>query len=133
MRTEVDTFGWLQNAIGYFIKQSLYHETKKNTSYSSFLNKNAAVNNHLDMYGKATIIDCHSYPSKPLKSDLDKGPKRPDFIIGTDSFDTNNELIDISVTFFEKAGYTLGIDWPYKGSIVPIEHYHKNKNVSTKF
>lgn len=90
-----------------------------------------AVQNHLDFYGKAVIIDCHSYPSQPLKRDLDKNPKRPDFNIGTDSFHTTKELIDISVSFFEKAGYTLGIDWPYSGSIVPIEHYHKNKNVST--
>lgn len=85
----------------------------------------------LDNYGKVTIIDCHSYPSKPLKRDLDKNPKRPDFNIGTDSFHTTKKLIDISVSFFEKAGFTLGIDWPYKGSIVPIEHYKKNKNVST--
>ena len=55
----------------------------------------------------------------------------PDFNIGTDSFHTPKELIDLSVSFFEKAGYTLGIDWPYKGSIVPLEHYQKNKNVHT--
>ena len=90
-----------------------------------------AVKNQLDTNGKALIIDCHSYPSRPLKRDLDKNPKRPDFNIGTDSFHTTKELIDISVSFFEKAGYTLGIDWPYKGSIVPLEHYQKNKNVST--
>lgn len=92
---------------------------------------NAAVNNQLKNYGKVTIIDCHSYPSKPLKRDLDKNPIRPDFNIGTDSFHTTQELIDISVSFFKQAGYTLGIDWPYKGSIVPLEHYQKNKNVST--
>lgn len=91
----------------------------------------AAVNRQLESSGKVTIIDCHSYPSKPLKRDLDKNPKRPDFNIGTDPFHTTKELIDISVSFFEKAGYTLGIDWPYKGSIVPLEHYQKNKNVST--
>lgn len=91
----------------------------------------AAVNRQLESSGKVTIIDCHSYPSKPLKRDLDKNPKRPDFNIGTDPFHTTQELTDISVSFFEKAGYTLGIDWPYKGSIVPLEHYQKNKNVST--
>ena len=91
----------------------------------------AAVNRHIESFGKVTIIDCHSYPSKPLKRDLDKNPNRPDFNIGTDSFHTTKELIDLSVSFFEKAGYTLGIDWPYKGSIVPQEHYQKNKNVST--
>jgi N-formylglutamate amidohydrolase len=92
---------------------------------------NNAVNNQLLHHGKATIIDCHSYPSKPLNRDLDKNPIRPDFNIGTDAFHTTKELIDLSVSFFENAGFTLGIDWPYKGSIVPIEHYQKNKNVST--
>jgi N-formylglutamate amidohydrolase len=88
-----------------------------------------AVNNHLNSFGKALIIDCHSFPSRPLKRDLDKNPCRPDFNLGTDSFHTPKELIELSVSFFKKAGYTLGIDWPYKGSIVPMEHYHKNKNV----
>jgi N-formylglutamate amidohydrolase len=90
-----------------------------------------AVKNQLDTNGKALIIDCHSYPSKPLKRDLDKNPKRPDFNIGTDSYHTPKELIDLSISFFKKAEYTLGIDWPYKGSIVPLEYYQKNKNVST--
>jgi len=90
-----------------------------------------ALKNQLDTNGKALIIDCHSYPSKPLKRDLDKNPKRPDFNIGTDSYHTPKELIDLSISFFKKAGYTLGIDWPYKGSIVPLEYYQKNKNVST--
>jgi N-formylglutamate deformylase len=91
----------------------------------------AAVNQQLDLFGKALIIDCHSYPSNPLKRDLDKNSKRPDFNIGTDSFHTPQHLIDLSVSFFENAGYTLGLDWPYKGSIVPLEHFSKNKNVMT--
>ena len=90
-----------------------------------------AVDTQLNLFGKALIIDCHSYPGKPLKRDLDKNLQRPDFNIGTDSFHTPKQLIEVSKTFFENAGYTLGIDWPYKGSIVPLEHYNKNKNVQT--
>lgn len=90
-----------------------------------------AVNNQLNLFGKALIIDCHSYPSIALKRDLDKNPVRPDFNIGTDSFHTPKKLVELSVSFFENAGYTLGIDWPYKGSIVPLEHYNKNRNVQT--
>jgi len=89
------------------------------------------VNNHLDLFGKALIIDCHSYPGIPLKRDLDKNPVRPDFNIGTDAFHTPPKLVDISVSFFENEGYTLGVDWPYRGSIVPLEHYNKNRNVQT--
>lgn len=89
------------------------------------------VNEQLRFFGKALIVDCHSFPEIPLKRSLDKSPGRPDFNIGTDPFHTPKELIDLSVSFFEDAGYTLGIDWPYKGSIVPMEHYHKNGNVQS--
>ena len=91
----------------------------------------AAVNNQLNLFGKVTIVDCHSFPSKPLTRALDKNPDRPDFNIGTDPFHTPKELVDLSVSFFKEAGYTLGVDWPYKGSIVPLEHYQKNRNVSS--
>jgi N-formylglutamate deformylase len=90
-----------------------------------------AVNNQLKFFGKALILDCHSYPSKPFKRDLDKNSNRPDFNIGTDSFHTPKHLIEASKDYFENAGYSVGIDWPYKGSIVPLEHYQKNKNVQT--
>jgi N-formylglutamate amidohydrolase len=90
-----------------------------------------AVNNQLNLFNKAVIIDCHSYPNIPLKRDLDQSPNRPDFNIGTDSYHTPKKLIDLSISFFEEAGYSLGIDKPYRGSIVPMEHYQKNKNVQT--
>jgi N-formylglutamate amidohydrolase len=90
-----------------------------------------AVNNQLNLFGKAIIIDCHSYPNIPLKRDLDQSSNRPDFNIGTDSYHTPKKLIDLSISFFEEAGYSLGIDRPYRGSIVPMEHYQKNKNVQT--
>jgi N-formylglutamate deformylase len=90
-----------------------------------------AVNKQLQLYGKALILDCHSYPSKPFKRDLDKSSNRPDFNIGTDDFHTSKYLAEVSKAFFENVGYTVGIDWPYKGSIVPLEYYQKNKNVQT--
>lgn len=92
---------------------------------------NDAVNRQIEHFGKAIIIDCHSYPSSPIKRDLDQNEIRPDYNIGTDSFHTPKELIKISEEFFKKKGYSLGVDWPYRGSIVPLEHYQKNPNVQT--
>lgn len=92
---------------------------------------NIAVNDQLVNFGKALIIDCHSYPSIPLMRDLDQNNNRPDFNIGTDAFHTPKYLIDLSIEFFKEAGFTLGIDWPYKGAIVPITYYNKNKNVES--
>lgn len=90
-----------------------------------------AVNEQLLLYGRSLILDCHSFPDIPLNRALDKNPERPDFNIGTDPYHTPQVLIGISADFFEKAGYSLGIDWPYQGSVVPLEHYQKNKNVHT--
>ena len=45
--------------------------------------------------------------------------------------DFNNKLIEISKEFFKEKGYSLGVDWPYSGSIVPLHHYQKTKNVSS--
>ncbi len=103
-----------------------------NKYYLKHHNKfNEVVNNQLHLLGKALIVDCHSFPSTPFKRDLDKKAHRPDFNIGTDFFHTPEHLIDISIDFFESLGYTIGIDWPYQGSIVPLEHYNKNKNIQT--
>lgn len=92
---------------------------------------NQAVSKQLKLYGKVLIIDCHSFKNSPLKRNLNQEINRPDFNIGTDSFHTPQKLIDISVDFFNKLGYSLGIDWPYSGSIVPIEHYKKTKSVNS--
>ena len=85
----------------------------------------------LEQFGKATIFDCHSFPSKPLTSALDQSDFRPDFNIGTDSFHTPQKLIDISKQFFAENGYSLGVDKPYTGTIVPLEYYRKNKSVES--
>jgi len=56
---------------------------------------------------------------------------RPDFNIGTDSYHTPKYIIDESINYFETKGYTLGIDTPYSGSIVPMEYYQKDKRVTS--
>ena len=89
------------------------------------------VNKQLKNDGSCLIVDCHSYPSKPLIRDLDQTADRPDFNIGTDNYHTPQKLIDASIAYFEQRGYSIGVDWPYKGTIVPLEHYQKNKKVNS--
>ena len=92
---------------------------------------NRAVEQQLERVGHALILDCHSYPDTPLIRDLSQTAERPDFNIGTDGYHTPQELIDFSEKFFEKKGYSLGVDWPYSGSIVPLDYYQKDKRVQT--
>jgi N-formylglutamate amidohydrolase len=91
----------------------------------------AAVAQQLELHGRAMIIDGHSFPDIPIEQSLDKRPNRPDFNIGTDAFHTPQALTDLSAKFFEDRGYSIGIDWPYSGSIVPLEYYQKDKRVSS--
>jgi len=39
--------------------------------------------------------------------------------------------VDASVRFFEERGYSLGVDWPYTGTIVPLAWYGKDKQVAS--
>lgn len=113
------------------VSSELREEILTNFYWEHHRKLNQAVNEQLAQFGQALIVDCHSYPSKPIKRDLDQTPNRPDFNIGTDAFHTSPKLIEISKEFFERKGYSLGIDWPYSGSLVPLEHYRKNKNVQS--
>ena len=88
-----------------------------------------AVKEQLNKENSCLIIDCHSYPSTPVIRDLDQTSIRPDFNIGIDLYHTPKELISASIKFFEQKGYSLGVDWPYSGTIVPMDYYQKNKNV----
>ncbi|MDP2541551.1 N-formylglutamate amidohydrolase [Tenacibaculum discolor] len=92
---------------------------------------NKAVLRELKEFGESLIIDCHSFPDTPLKRDLDQSLNRPDFNIGTDSFHTPKKLIDASIDFFKSKDFSLGVDKPYSGSIVPIDFYEKDKRVGS--
>lgn len=90
---------------------------------------NDAVKKHLEETGTCLIFDCHSFPSTPLSRALVQNPDTPDFNIGTDSFHSPSEYIEASKDFFESRGFSLGIDTPYSGSIVPMEYYQKEPKV----
>ena len=89
------------------------------------------VEEQLIRNGECLIIDCHSFPSTPLQKAINQNSNTPDFNIGTDSFHTPKKYIEESSTYFENLGYSLGVDWPYSGSIVPMEYYQKEKRVSS--
>jgi N-formylglutamate deformylase len=91
----------------------------------------SAVVAELRATGRALIVDCHSYPNQTLQRDLEKRLPRPDFNIGTDSFHTSKALIDRASEFFAERVYSLGVDWPYAGSIVPMAHYRKDQRVQS--
>jgi N-formylglutamate deformylase len=80
---------------------------------------------------KVLIIDCHSFPEFPLPYELNQAVDRPEICIGTDSFHTSIKLELLFKKLFKKFNFTFKINKPFKGSIVPIKFYNKDKRVQS--
>ena len=87
------------------------------------------VDSCLEQHDQCLIIDCHSFPARPLHYESDKN--RPDICIGTDTYHTNEELRDCLSKVFKALDYDVAIDSPFSGTIVPLKHYHKDKRVAS--
>lgn len=88
-----------------------------------------AVDCSLKEYNKALILDCHSFSPVPLPYEPDQKPDRPDICIGTDPFHTPEELVEQAQEFFRNKGYSVKINSPYSGTIVPLKYLNKEKRV----
>ncbi len=111
------------------VSTELKKEILDNYYYRHHKKLSAAVAEQLASHEKALIIDCHSFSSTPFKRDLSQDTPRPDICIGTDSFHTPRSLYKFSADYFKWHGYSVKVNNPYLGSIVPIEYYQKDKRV----
>ena len=124
-----------RTAYGKKLKRTLQPQEKNDlvskyykTHHQMLLNE---VKTELEKYGKALIVDCHSFPSHPLPCDMDQSIPRSQFCIGTDSFHTPSELSQMIELSFKKMGYDVRINQPYKGTLVPMEFYRKDSRVTS--
>ena len=89
------------------------------------------VDAELKQNNKVLIIDCHSFPKYPLPYELNQEMDRPEICIGTDNFHTSEKLRNSFGKLFEKSNFTVKFNAPFKGSIVPIKFYNKDKEVQS--
>jgi N-formylglutamate amidohydrolase len=87
------------------------------------------VGRQLERFGECLVIDCHSFPSVPLLSELDQSPDRPDICIGTDPTHTPPRLAEAMVAAFTAEGWTVTRDKPYAGTFVPSGYYRRERRV----
>ncbi len=80
------------------------------------------VTNILEKYQKCIIIDLHSYSSK-LVYRLFNYESVPDICIGIEENYYSEELTHYFRNYFEDNGYSVQINYPYKGSLVPNKYY----------
>lgn len=77
----------------------------------------------LNKYGHCIIIDCHTFPSKPLPFELNQNPERPDICIGSDDCHTSKRLKNSFINAFKETGFKVFLNEPYAGALVPYKYY----------
>jgi hypothetical protein len=75
------------------------------------------------------IVDCHSFPSLALAYELDQTSERADICIGTDPFHTPPAICSAIVSAAKEEGYSVAVDAPFAGSLVPLASYRKDKRI----
>jgi N-formylglutamate amidohydrolase len=75
------------------------------------------------------IVDCHSFSSRPLPHEPDQDPVRPDVCIGTDEWHTPERLRDELVAAASGGGFSVLVNRPFAGALVPAKHYRREPNV----
>jgi N-formylglutamate amidohydrolase len=90
-----------------------------------FYNK---VKGRLDKHGVCYIVDCHSFNDNPLVPFIEQ-PRSPDICIGADPYHTPNYLLNYTLNYFTNLGYSVEINNPYSGSIIPKPYFLKSDKV----
>jgi N-formylglutamate deformylase len=88
-----------------------------------------AVDGTLNVHGICLIIDGHSFPAVPLPYEADQEPCRPDICIGTDDVHTPVAVAQVFVEAFREAGFSVALNRPFAGAIVPGNHYRIDRRV----
>ena len=83
----------------------------------------------LTEFGECTVVDCHSFATEPLRSEIDQTPDRPDICIGTDPTHTPAELAEALEAAFGATGFRVGRDTPFAGTFVPSGYYQRDERV----
>ncbi len=89
----------------------------------------AAVRAHLDRFGSALVVDCHSFPEVSQPYEMDQTRLRPEICIGTDPFHTPEIIAGALERIYRSAGYLVARNTPFAGSIVPASSYHRDPRV----
>jgi N-formylglutamate amidohydrolase len=90
-----------------------------------------AVAGAMDRHGRCLVIDCHSFPDVALPYESwDSSRGRPDICIGTEDFHTSDALGDAFVRSFAEAGWTVDVNSPFAGALVPMDLYRRDRGVT---
>lgn len=104
-----------------YILENIYREHHKKLT--------EMVQEKLDKLSYCRLIDCHSFSETPYSRDKDRSTDRPDICLGVDFFHTPKHMYETFFDYFERNGFSVKINSPYSGCMVPMKFYNINKNV----
>jgi N-formylglutamate amidohydrolase len=78
------------------------------------------VSEAIEENGLCVIVDAHSFPSRPLPTELDQSTDRYDFCIGTDECHTPCGLSALVRDYIQSLGFSVSVNKPYQGTMVPL-------------
>ena len=93
-----------------------------------------AVRHQLKYFGKALLIDGHSFSETvlPYEPKVNHQLYRPDICLGADPVFTPEALLCTAKEYFTKAGLGVAVNTPFAGTIVPEPYYSlKDKRVQS--
>ena len=93
------------------------HHKKLDDMVTDILNKNNIC----------YILDLHSFSDLFVKK-IFNYDDNPDICIGVEDEKTDLELLNITMDHFKEYNYSVKINFPYKGSIIPNKYYSVNDN-----
>ena len=90
---------------------------------------NALTQSCLNEHGKALIVDGHSFASQALPYEQSTETRRPQICIGTHKMHTPGWLVDALEDGFWQQGYSVGINHPFSGCMVPAAFHSRDPRV----
>ena len=94
----------------------------------------AAVQQQMERYGKALLIDGHSFSSSvlPYEPKANFQTQRPDICLGADADFTPEDLLAFAKEYFSQQGLRVAVNTPFAGTMVPEPFYtQKDKRVQS--
>jgi N-formylglutamate amidohydrolase len=89
-----------------------------------------AAAERLARFGRCVILDAHSFPTGPLPTQVDFSAP-PEIGVGTQPGHTSPELRALAEDFFRAHGFTVGVDIPFSGAIVPNRFFGAEPRVQS--
>lgn len=103
-------------------------EEYKNNVINNYYDKhhdmlNKVVSNIIDRYNRCILVDLHSFSDLFIKKMFDKDGA-PDVCIGVENRYTSRLLVEQTARHFKKYNYSVRINYPYEGSIIPNRYFN---------